>query len=56
MCGYICSESKFGLNSFKIIRKFRSECDSKILEALFLSPRLNRQLYASGASFLLQVF
>ena len=32
----ICSETKFGLDSFKIIRKCRSEYDSKIYEALLI--------------------
>ena len=55
----ICSKTKIGLDSFKIFRKCRSDYDAKIHEALLIkkhSPSLNRQLYASGASFLLQVF
>ena len=55
----ICSKTKIGLDSFKIIRKCRSDYDTKIHKALLIkkhSPSLNRQLYASGASFLLQVF
>ena len=55
----ICSNKKTGLDSFKIIRKCRSEYDTKIHEALLIkkhSPALNRQLYANGSSFLLQVF
>ena len=55
----ICLKTKFGLDSFKIIRKCRSKYDAKIQEALLIkkfSPSLNHQLYASGASFLLQVF
>ena len=54
-----CSKTKIGIDSFKIIRKCRSDYDTKIHEALLIkkhSPGLNRQLYASGASFLLQVF
>ena len=54
-----CSKTKIGIDSFKIIRKCRSDYDTKIHEALLMkkhSPGLNRQLYASGASFLLQVF
>ena len=55
----ICSKTKIGLDSFKTIRKCRSDYDAKIHEALLIkkhSPSLNRQLYARGASFLLQVF
>ena len=55
----IFSNKKTGLDSFKIIRKCRSEYDTKIHEALLIkkhSPALNRQLYANGSSFLLQVF
>ena len=54
-----CSKTKIGIDSFKIIQKCRPDYDTKIHEALLIkkhSPRLNRQLYASGASFLLQVF
>ena len=53
-----CSKTKIGIDSFKIIRKCRSDYDTKIHEALLIkkhSPGLNRELYASGASFLLQV-
>ena len=55
----ICSNKKTGLDLFKIIQKYRSECDTKIHEALLIkkhSPTLNRQLYAYVSSFLLQVF
>ena len=54
-----CSKTNIGIDSFKIIRKCRSDYDTKIHESLLIkkhSPGLNRQLYASGASFLLQVF
>ena len=55
----ICSKTKIGLDSFKIIRKFRSDYDTKIHEALLIkkhSPSPNRQLYASGASFFVTSF
>ena len=54
-----CSKTKIGIDSFKIVRKCRSDYDTKIHEALLIKKHslgLNRQLYASGASFLLQVF
>ena len=55
----ICSETKFGLDSFKTIPKCRFEYDSKIHEALLIKkflPSFDRQLCVSGASFLFQVF
>ena len=56
---YVCSSVKLNLNSFKMIKKFKSEFHTKIHEALFIkkhSPGLNRQPYANGSSFLLNVF
>ena len=43
----------------KIIRKCKSEFCSKIHEALLikkLSPKLNPQMFANGASYLLYIF
>ena len=52
--------SSVNLNFFKIIiKKSKSEFHTKIHEALFIKKRnlgLNRQLYANGTSFLLNVF
>ena len=59
MCCNVCSSVKLNLNSFKIIKKCKSEFHTKIHEALFIkkrNPGLNRQLYANGSSFLLNVF
>ena len=59
MCCNVCSSVKLNLNSFKIIKKYKSEFHTKIHEALFIkkrNPGLNRQLYANGSSFLLNVF
>ena len=53
------SNIKSGLNSFSIIRQCRSEFHTKIHEALLIKkhrPLLNKQLYAGGASYLLQIF
>ena len=57
-CGK-CSNNRFNENKFIIIRKCKSEFCSKIHEALLikkLSPKLNRQMFANGASYLLNIF
>ena len=58
-CGK-CSNNRFNENNFIIIRKCKSEFCSKIHEALLikkkLSPKLNRQMFANGASYLLNIF
>ena len=56
-CGK-CSNNRFNENNFIIIRKCESEFCSKIHEALLikLSPKLNRQMFANGASYLLNIF
>ena len=55
----ICSNIQHYLKSFTIIRKCQLEFYTKIHKALLikkLAPKLNRQVYAKGASFLLQAF
>ena len=55
----ICSDVQRGLELFTVIKKCQSKFHTKIHEALLIkkdTPKLNRQLYAKGASFLLQVF
>ena len=50
---------KYSVESFKIRKKYVTENDTKIQEALSikkLNPKLNKQLYAKGASFLLSIF
>ena len=57
-CGK-CSNNRFNENNFVIIRKCKSEFCSKIHEALLikkLSPKLNRQMFANEASYLLNMF
>ena len=47
------------VNNFKVVQKCNNEYETKIQEALFIkkqNPKLNSQLYASGSSFLLNVF
>ena len=54
-----CSSMKHSVESFKILKKCVTEYDTKIQEALLikkLNPKLNKQLYAKGASFLLSIF
>ena len=55
----ICSIVQDGLTSFTVIKNCQSEFHTKIHEALLIkkdTPKLNRQLDAKGAFFLLQVF
>ena len=57
-CGK-CSNNWFNENNFTIIRKCKSEFCSKVHEALLikkLSPKLNRQMFANEASYLLNIF
>ena len=54
-----CSNSSHSLASFKILPNCKYEYDTKVYEALLIKkfkPKLNRQLYANGCSFLLKVF
>ena len=53
-CG-IYSDVQHGLKSFTLIKKCQSEFHTKLHKALLIkkdTPKLNRQLYAKGASFL----
>ena len=47
------------MKQFEIIRKCQTSYEAKIHEALVIkrsNPVLNKQLYANGASFLLNLF
>ena len=47
------------LHCFSAIKKYSSDYDCKIHEALLIKkhqPKLNKQLYENGSSFLLQLF
>ena len=55
----ICSDVQHGLKWFTVIKKCQSKVYTKIHKALLIkkaTPKLNRQLYAKEAPFLLQVF
>ena len=55
---HVCKE-KAGVNDFKIMRACSTEYNIKIQEALLIkkcNPKLNKQLYANGWSFLLNLF
>ena len=55
----IRSDVQHGLKSFTVIKKCQSKFYTKINQALLIKKdisKLNCQLYAKGASFLLQVF
>ena len=54
-----CRQRGISLDNFTVIRKFRNDYDCQINEALLIrkfKPKLNIQLFNSGASFLLKVF
>ena len=47
------------IHRFSVIKKCSSDYDSKIHEALIIKkhqPKLNKQLYENGSSFLQQLF
>ena len=54
-----CRQRGLSLDNFTVIRKFRTDYDCQINEALLIrkfKPKLNVQLINSGASFLPKVF
>jgi len=54
-----CAEKQVSSASIRILKKCRTDFDAKIQEALLikkLNPKLNKQLYCKGASFLLSIF
>ena len=54
-----CASSNLSINSFCILRQCNNDYDAKIHEALLIKrfkPELNKQLYANGTSFLLNIF
>ena len=55
----LCKTQPNNLGQFEIIRKCQTSYEAKIHEALVIkrsNPVINKQLYANGASFLLNVF
>ena len=54
-----CFHSEINLSNFEIVSKCRTDYETRINEALLIKankPPLNKQLFNSGASFLLNVF
>ena len=54
-----CSNLQYNINLFTILEKCNSDYEAKIHEALLIkrhTPSLNKQCYASGASFLLNIY
>ena len=54
-----CSGNKSKLNSFKVIRNCNTPYETRIQEAMMIkkqNPNLNKQLYANGSSFLLNIY
>ena len=56
-CFYCCDYLNF--NNFSILSKCNSKFERQVEEAFFiknLNPSLNKQLYNSGSSFLLNIY
>ena len=54
-----CIKNDLSVHNFTVLKKCNTEYEAKIQEAITikkLNPKLNRQLYASGSSFLLNVY
>ena len=54
-----CKNNKQFSNQFEILEKGNNDFDIRILEALFISqlkPSLNKQLFESGVSFVLNIY
>ena len=54
----ICFNVRHDLNSFEVLKQCKSDFQAKIHEALLIKkhrPSLNKQLYAHGSSFLLNI-
>ena len=59
MFSNICGNSKFTINSFKIIKKCNSNCETKIHKDLLCKKYnlgLNQHLFANRSSFSLNIF
>ena len=55
----VCSNVRHDLNSFEILKQCKSDFQAKIHEASLIKKHrfsLNKQLYAHGSSFLLNVY
>ena len=55
----VCSNVRHDVNSFEVLKQCKSDFQAKIHEALLIKkhrPSLNKQLYAHGSSFLLNVY
>ena len=55
----ICREEKYTVNSFQFLKSCHTDYETKIQEALLFKKqnhKLNKQLYATGTSFLLTIF
>ena len=54
-----CNLKKYITKNFKVIKKWKKDCNTKIHDALSNKKRnssLNKQLYENGSSFLLNVY
>ena len=55
----VCSQHKFSLSDFQILKRCRTNADTRVHEALLIkkhSPAINKQVFLSGASFILTVY
>ena len=54
-----CSAHDFSLKDFQIIKRCRTNADTRVHEALLIkkhAPVINKQMFLSGASFVLTVY
>ena len=55
-----CQQAELSIKDFQIVKKCRTEFDTKIFEALYIkkfNPTINRQMFANrGASFTINIF
>ena len=55
----VCSSVQHDVNSLEVLKQCKSDFQDKLHEALLIKkhrPSLNKQLYAHGSSFLLNVY
>ena len=56
---HIGKQNKLSLSDFEIVKQCKNDFETKIHEALLIRkfrPKMNAQLFNSGASFLLKVY
>ena len=54
-----CSAHTFSMNDFHILKRCRTNADTRVHEALLIkkhAPAINKQMFLAGASFILTVY